>query len=426
MKDDMEAAQTLVAINPWWKDGRISKELAKPYRRKVFAEVKRLMGYRQATMITGMRRVGKSTLMFQMIEELLGKVPAERVVYFSFDLGSDSLLKILDEYSRVNGSDWKKGKLFVFLDEIQKLGGWQNEVKLLYDNFPMLKLVVSGSSSVSLEKEAISALAGRYFPVNVEPLSFAEFLEMGGNGKYAAKPLVWQSEIRKEFSEYARKPFPEITGWKDELLIRKYIRESVLDKVLRSDLPARFKGINEELLLKLVEMFYSQPGMLLSYDSLASEMKVSRKTLAKHIFYLEFAYLIRRVRNFRSRQFMASRKMQKIYPYHWAFVYAVGGGDISESLVASTIDAKFYWRKGPMEIDFIAEDGGLLPVEVKSGNARRDDLGSILYFCGKNRLGKAVVVHGGESKSEKHGKVDVSFMPFWEFALKLVSKNKNI
>ena len=67
---------------------------------------------------------------------------------------------------------------YYFFDEVQKLETWSNKLKILYDNFPNLKIVISGSSSFHLEKGAKSNLTGRHFVINVEPLNFSEYLEL--------------------------------------------------------------------------------------------------------------------------------------------------------------------------------------------------------------------------------------------------------
>lgn len=418
--------EILLAINPWWKEKKINEELAKPYKREVFKQFLKLVDYRQLLILTGLRRVGKSTLMFQLIDHLIKKTgEAEKILYFSFDLKVDELIKILNVYKELTNVEWKKEKVFVFFDEVQKLSDWASKLKLLYDNFPKIKFIVSGSSSVAIEKEAISTLTGRYFLINVDPLNFREFLELKKSKIELEKSSLWENEIKKEFYKYLKKPFPEITGWKSDLLIRKYLRESVIDKVIRKDLPDKFKDVNEDLLTKLIEIFYSEPGMYLNYDNLSSDLKISKKTLLKHMFYLEFAYLIRRVRNFRSKVLTASKKLQRVYPYHWSLIFPYGKKNIYECFVASIIDAKYYWRNSSMrEVDFIIikEDGkkNLVPIEVKSEELwKKEDLKNLVYFCKRNELKRAFFIYAGNEKTEKieNENITIKFIPFWKFAL---------
>lgn len=405
---------TLKIINPWWKENSISEELAKPYRREIFNEIFDLINKRQVIILTGLRRVGKSTLIFQLIEDLLKKHPSEHLLYFSFDLTVDDPLEILDVYKELTGVEWEKEKVFLFFDEIQKLEKWGNKIKILYDHFPKLKIIVSGSSSVDLEKEAISTLTGRYFNVKVNPLFFKEFLQMKESRINLKKPLLWKTEIKKEFKEYLKKPFPEIITWESELLIKRYLKESIVDKIIRADLSARFKDVNEELLLKLVEIFYSEPGMYINYDSLSSDLKISKKTLIKHIFYLEFSYLIRKIKNLRSNALTASRKLQRIYPYHWGLLFAISEANVFESFVASMLDTKYYWREGKREVDFIIKGKSLLPVEVKSQRTREEDLKNLIYFSQEHKLDKAFLIYDGEEKEIQRKGVTIKYVPFWK------------
>jgi len=89
--------------------------------------------------------------------------------------------------------------LFVFLDELTKLDDWAGKLKIIYDSFPNIKFFVSSSSSLSLEEEALKYLAGRYFALNLKPLSFSEFLELKGNEDLLKDKALYQKEIKKKF-----------------------------------------------------------------------------------------------------------------------------------------------------------------------------------------------------------------------------------
>ncbi|MBI4453920.1 ATP-binding protein [Candidatus Woesearchaeota archaeon] len=413
----MEISALLKTINPWWKEKTISKELTKSYRRKVFNEITSLLSYRQILLLSGLRRVGKSTLIFQVINELLKNKNPEHIIYFSFDLDVESITSILNGYKQVTNIEWEKEKIFVFLDEIQKHKEWQNELKLIYDSFPNIKFIISGSSSAILEKEAMSSLVGRYFLINVLPLSFIEFIELKNLKFDLNKKELWKEDIKKEFSEYLRKSFPELVEWNEDILIKKYIKESVIDKVIKSDLPERFKDISEDLLVKLIEIFYSEPGMYINYDNLSSDLKISKKTLVKHVFYLEFAYLIIKIKNFRGKQLTSSRKLQRIYPYHWNLMYPFGWNNLYECFAANILNAKNYWRENKREVDFILFGKNLIPIEVKSANIKKEDLINLIYFCKVNKLKQAFIICENEDKIEKIEDITVTYIPLWRLAL---------
>lgn len=106
------------------------------------------------------------------------EVGSDHILYFSFDFSNDELTGILDSYQQISGVDWKTEMVYIFLDEVRKLREWSSQLKLIYDAFPNLKFVVSGSASIQLESDAGSNLAGRFFPVEVPVLSVMEYLSL--------------------------------------------------------------------------------------------------------------------------------------------------------------------------------------------------------------------------------------------------------
>ena len=139
------------------------------------------------------------------------------------------------------------------------------------------------------------------------------------------------------------------------MVIKDYLRTTIIDKIIKSDLPERFNNINKDLLYNLLELFFKEPGFYLDYDNLSKSLRISKNTLYTHIFYLEFCYLIRIVKNFRVSTLSTSRKLQRVYPYWWNLAYCYGENNdkILESFVLSTIDGKYYWRDLEKEIDFL-------------------------------------------------------------------------
>ena len=393
----MQTEDSLVTLNRWWTSGAIPETLARGYRRRVFPEVHRLFtSHRQVLLLTGLRRVGKSTIVYQLISDLLKEEDPRSLLYYTFDAGAADIVAILDAYTKVTGRDWRNEKLFLFLDEIQKLDGWSGQLKMLYDSFANLRMVVSGSASLRLHKEALDNLAGRHFSLDVPPLSIVEFYELK-HGEKVDRAELYGSRIGSELDRYLRRPFPEIVGWEEERDVREYVREQVVSKVVRGDIPDTFSKANHALLEGLLSVFYSRPGMILSVDSLAKEFRVSKTTLENHLFFLEFSMLIRLVRNFRPSRMSESRKLKKVYPYCLALALSYNNlekGMVYESAVADLLNAKNYWRAGGREVDFILREP-LRAVEVKSGD-RVDphDLDGVARFVEKFAA-KGLVVYAG-------------------------------
>jgi len=122
----------LYDLNSWWKTGSIPKEYKEMERRELFKEIIKYIEDRQIISIVGLRRVGKTVLLYHVIDFLLRKTKKENILYYTYDLFEDkSIEEILDLYSSTIEVDIKKDKVFVFLDEIQKHKGWEREIKLL-------------------------------------------------------------------------------------------------------------------------------------------------------------------------------------------------------------------------------------------------------------------------------------------------------
>ncbi|HII30205.1 TPA: AAA family ATPase, partial [Candidatus Woesearchaeota archaeon] len=116
-----EINEILELLNPWWKDGSVSRDLARPYKRRVFNRLLKLVDYRQIIILSGLRRVGKTTLLYQIIENLLKSSDPKHVLYFNLDKSAKDLKEILNAYEELVGVNWKKERIFVLIDEIAKL-----------------------------------------------------------------------------------------------------------------------------------------------------------------------------------------------------------------------------------------------------------------------------------------------------------------
>jgi predicted AAA+ superfamily ATPase len=413
--------ETLELLNEWWFTGNVAREKAPPYRRKPFGTLWEEMGYRQMLILTGLRRVGKSTLMHQLIEELIrrGEKPA-RILYFSFDERVEKILDMLREYQKLTGTAWKEERVYLFLDEIHKLPGWSGQIKILYDSLPRAKLVLSGSASILLQREAGADLAGRYFLREIEVLSLREFAEL--SGKKIDRLELWRGELEALLPSYLKRPFPEIVGW-GEGRVKEYTRELVIGKCLREDLPRVFGRVRVGMLNTLLEHFMKSPGNVLNLTALSKDLGVHKLTLQDHLFYLEFAKLLRVVRNFRPSLRAESRKLKKIYPTHIALAFPFAPhlepDPVYETAVASALGLEHYWRKGYAEIDFVKRNEELLPVEVTcSEEVPREKIGRLLGFMKRYGARRGLLVYGGrERRREEAGGKTVKVVPLLDLLL---------
>ncbi len=360
----MEIDEALRLLNGWWTSGTVKADLVKTYRRPLFTEAYSLFTkYREIIILSGLRRVGKTTIIYQMIDELLKTVKPTSIVYFTSDYSLSDITAVLNAYQKITNVNWKEEKVYLFLDEVQKLESWSQQVKLLYDAFPNIKFVLSGSASLQLERRAMEDLAGRHYLIDVPVLSLTEYYSLR-HDKAISNSKLYEDEMKLELESYIRKPFPELAKVDDERRIYEYIRESVVSKIISQDLPQEFEKVNITLLNSLVEIFFSEPGMILNIDSLSRTLAKRKQEVERHIYMLEFSKLIRIVKNYRPSVLSESRKLRKVYPYDISLALAenpsIEKGKVLEALIVSRLDIKRYWREGAKEVDCLLAMGKTL------------------------------------------------------------------
>src|SRR3989344_1011416 len=151
----------LVEWNPWWEDKDPVKEL-KGMDRPEYTQLLGSIEIKEITIITGIRRSGKSTLMYQMIDNLLKrKIDPKQILFVNLEdkkLTEDNLEDIYESYREILNQD---KKAYIFLDEIHKRKGWESWIRKKYDLKTNDKFIISGSCSYLLRKEYSTLLTGR-------------------------------------------------------------------------------------------------------------------------------------------------------------------------------------------------------------------------------------------------------------------------
>ena len=402
---------SIIDFNPWWETGSIDLKFRK--KRFLFKELKESLSKRRIDVIVGLRRVGKTVLIHQLIEHLLGLgVEPKEILYFSFDIEKEDLPRIIKWYEeRVLKDRIRDRHVYIFLDEVHKLKGWEDQIKVLYDLNPKAKFVLSGSASLNLIKRAGESLAGRAKFHHLPPLTFKEFLVFSGE-PIPKEEDYWIHKRRLDIALARFRGFPETLGMSDREA-EEYVREMVLERVLYRDIPESFGVEDLEILRVLARYIAEMPGTILNVDSLSRDLGRHKKTVRNALLYLELSFLIRRLYNLRGSFLAASRKNPKAYPFHPSLAIGRDEDRLFETLIASELNAKYYWRKGNMEVDFVLKNGELIAVEAK--NEERispSDLKAIRRFC--KRFGASGYIISREEERTEEG---IRIVPATKFLL---------
>jgi predicted AAA+ superfamily ATPase len=416
----------LLKFNEWWETGKVSEKNIEKYKRYLFYKIQKFVEDRQIILITGLRRVGKTTLMYQLIHDLLEKgVESKKILYFSFDEEIFDLKDVLETYKReILRKDFKDaGRIYVFFDEIQKVNDWENKIKVYYDLNPNIKFFLSGSASLILSKKAKESLAGRVYEFLLKPLTFKEFLEMKGVKLSFEDAKLLNDKILPYFTDFLIKSgFPEIIEEEDEEKIRAYIKLSVIDRIIYKDIPTQFGRTDIDLLEKLINLFLKNPGSILNLENLARDLRRDKKTLMNYIYYLKFSLLINFVSNFRISIRATSRKNRKIYPATTSFIFSLYGrfddqilGKVLETIFCSEVGANYYFKKGNKEIDFlIIKNDEIVPVEIKY-KISRNEIKAYSSLLKKMHLNKGIVLSMDIFQEYFENNVKILVFPVWTF-----------
>jgi len=409
--------------NPWWTEN-FKVEFKE---REIYKEIQKFMSLPQIIALTGLRRVGKTTLMFKLAEDRIrtGFDP-KNIIYFSFDEFREIEIRdVMNAYEELVEKDFKEGKYLLLLDEIQKLGNWDDQLKRTYDLFGKnIKIIVSGSESLLIRKKSKETLAGRMFDFKVEPLSFKEFLRFKGTN---FEPVgLYEKELFQQFKEFCvTLGFPELVGIREKDVIKKYAVESIVERVLYRDMPRLFKIRDISVIESLLDMFMEEPGQLVEISSLAKELKISRQTLSNYLTYLEESFLIRKLYNFSRNRRKVERKLKKYYPTVISIDVLFNEDDLSKSkvlewLVVNQLKAEFFWRDPyKNEVDVVLPNKKLTPAEIKYGKISFEGL---LAFMNKFKVSQGYVISLSQEREQEIAEKKISVLPAYKFLLRWFSQ----
>ena len=410
----------LEEFNPWWINGEVDPELALPFKRAIFPEIERHLDKRFVIALTGLRRVGKTTILYQIIHQLLQqKIHSTNILFFSFDEISVKLNEVLDSYREFHSKNFREEKCYIFLDEIQKYPNWENELKKYYDLYPKLKVIITGSESLFIRKKNRESLAGRIFEFVLTPFTFKEFL-MVNNVKN--EELKYETKIKPLFIKFAQKGgFPETFSFESDKDFKEYIKALVVDKIIYKDIPKMFKIEDPEFLVVLLELIAANPGMYIDYLSLSKQFGKDRRVIKDYIFYLKESFLIRILGNYRASNITTLRKKKRAYPADNALSYLykskidnVFFGRMIETLAVNKLNASSFWKNGN-EIDIIHMD---IPIEVKyQEQINSEDFKPLIEFMKKFNQNKGILITKKDEKEIDFEGRKIKLIPAWKWLL---------
>ena len=352
-------------------------------QRKIFSSLEDHIEKKQVTVITGMRRTGKTTL----VKELLSHIKSENKLFIDLERMDNRVLFTEKNYDNIINSLGQRGlnfnqKVFLALDEIQLVPEIVSVIKYLYDKYT-IKFILTGSSSFYLKNLFSESLSGRKKIFELYTLNFSELLTFND---VSFKENVF---YKKNFNpaEYERLKFYYeqyiIFGGFPEVVLSKKTedKKDLLNDIISSYINVDIKTIsdlrNSQNIFNLVKMLAGRTGTRLDYTKLSSLTGISRPTLYNYLYLLEQSFLITLVPVIAKNPDKEIVKAKKIFFNDNGILNVlsdISSGAKFENSVFNQLrhlgEINYYALKSGKEIDFILNKG--FAFEVKETPSEND------------------------------------------------------
>lgn len=351
-------------------------------RRDILSSLEPELQKKEITVITGMRRVGKTSI----LTYLFNQISSNNKYFFDFENplhrhifeeeSYDNIWNNLSQYGINN-----KEKSYIFIDEIQNLPHISSVVKYFYDHFDT-KFVLTGSSSYYLKNLFPESLSGRKIVFEVYPLTFREFLRFKGIERMTPDALLKKAEIKNKinYEQYRKyyQEYIEFGGFPSVVLENDYKRKRVLlEEIFISYFEKDAKGLSNfkdmSKLLDLILLLIPRIGQKFDISNLASSLSLSRETIYNYLYFLEHTYFITLLSKFSMNIDRSIGSGKKLFLCDSGIANILGKislGQLFEQSVFQNIRTShklaFYSKEGKSEIDFILDNEEALEVKVST------------------------------------------------------------
>ena len=398
----------------------------------------------KATVIIGVRRSGKSTYLFQIIQGLLDSgVQRENILYVNFfddrlhGLKQDNIGLIADAYYSLYPEKKGSETVYCFFDEIQTLTGWEPFVDRLMRT-EKCEVFVTGSSAHMLSKEIATQMRGRALSWELFPFSFREYLDSKGTKNKGPLSTKDQLLVRKGFDEYWETGgFPEVTSLSKNVRIK--IHQEYFHTILFRDLVERHDVSHPKAITDLAYRLVDNTSSLYSVNNLTGYLKslghkVPKSAVSEYLEWFEDAFFLFTVRIFDSSLARSNTNPKKIYCIDHSLVTSVSSGilvnsgHLLENLVFTGLkrtfsDVYYYKTKSGREVDFAVrkKDGSRMLVQVSESLAepqvKKREIAALTDAMAELSLRSSIIVTRNDSGKMEIEDKTIDILPAWRFLL---------
>lgn len=410
------------------------------FPRVIVADLVKYLNIRQIVALIGVRRSGKSTIARQLIKFLIKekKINPKNILFLNLEspllnrLKNDpgNLQKIFDEYFELVEP---KGKIFIFLDEVQFFSDWQVFVKSLYEKGGV-KFFITGSNSRLLSAEMATLLSGRSIAKSVYPFNFKEMAEVRKIEIGDRVGIIRnEGKLKKIFGEYLKEGgFPEIVLEKRKE-IKKEILANYYKNILYQDIVPRFEVKKTKEIENLLLYLFSNIGQGYSYNSLAKFLKMNDKTVKEYIGFFEKSFLLFELSNYQYSLKKQENYPKKVYAIDNGFIGAVSfsfsenyGRFLENTVFLGLLEAgkEIYYHLEKHECDFVVKEGRKITEAVQvtkilDNNNEKREINGLLEAMKKFNLKEGLIITENQEEERKIEGKTIKIIPAWKWLLGL-------
>lgn len=314
--NDEQVIKVLRQYNPWWRTPSAIKDESKPQKRLAYYEALKTLTHksiRRFAVLSGMRRVGKTTILYQIIDHLIDEgINPRNILYATFDnpilklVNAENVLSIYETMYPLEGTR------YILFDEVQYTENWELWMKVIYDSRKDIRLIATGSASPVLEKGSADSGTGRWSVLKIPTMSFYEYCklldldlpllpddlrlsELKSMSPAQLGDLMDQfTPLQNHFNRYLMiGGFPELVLSDDDAYAQRMLREDVVDKVIKRDVLSLFNIRSPLLMEKLFLYLCMNSTEIFNATTAAKELEdTSIATIDNYIKALEMSNLI--------------------------------------------------------------------------------------------------------------------------------------
>lgn len=314
--NDEQVMKVLRQYNPWWRTPSAIKEESKPQKRLAYYEALKVLTHksiRRFAVLSGMRRVGKTTILYQIIDHLIDEgINPGNILYVTFDnpilklVNAENVLSIYEVMYPIEGTR------YVFFDEVQYTENWELWMKVIYDSRKDIRLIATGSASPVLEKGSSDSGTGRWSVLKIPTMSFYEYCRLLNldlpllpddlrlselkdmNSAQLGDLMDKFTPLQNHFNRYLMiGGFPELVLSDDDAYAQRMLREDVVDKVIKRDVLSLFNIRSPLLMEKLFLYLCMNSTEIFNATAAAKELEnTSVTTIDSYLKALEMSNLI--------------------------------------------------------------------------------------------------------------------------------------